>query len=379
MISPYNILARWPNTEPGFFALNRADLLLDLLGGGDKLSLGGTAVLQKLLLLLSEFDLPITSLEAVLHDEGLRSRLLARCRNASVSSYFARRFASVPKSTVAALERRMEALFASEGVRLALAGRTAPDFRLFQDEGRIVLVNCFGKSIPRSVRRLLQGLVLSDIGQSVFGRQRKENPFLWLCDEAQNFFLTPKLRDNMSDLLTMSRSFGSYFLYMTQNMATAVQDPRMLKILYTNLRWSFSMRGEPGDCAFLKPALPVTGRRVQPQADPFQEKRFYSIAEERALALEEVAHLPDRTGYLWLKTRAAEAIKIKTQELAMPQGQDLELATLPIRSDPTIGMRFARQEYERLIAERNREWAEEQGDLGGRLEKAYRRGRGEGR
>src|SRR5438128_5229530 len=139
-VSSYNILARWPNTEPGFFALNRADLLLDLLEGGDKLSLGGAAVLQKLLLLLSEFDLPITCLEAVLHDERLRSRLLARCRNASVSSYFARRFASVPKPTLAALERRMEALFASEGVRLALAGRTAPDFRLFQDEGRIVLV-----------------------------------------------------------------------------------------------------------------------------------------------------------------------------------------------------------------------------------------------
>ena len=153
----------------------------------------------------------------------------------------------------------------------------------------------------------------------------------------------------------------------------------MLKILYTNLRWSFSMRGEPDDCAFLKSALPVTGRRVQPQADPFQEKRFYSIAEERALALEEVAHLPDRTGYLWFKTRAAEAIKIKTQELAMPQGRDLELATLPIRSDPTIGMRLSRKEYERLMAERDREWAEEPGDLGTRLEKEYRRGRGEGR
>ena len=38
----------------------------------------------------------------------------------------------------------------------------------------------------------------------------------------------------------------------------------------------------------------------------------------------------------------------------MPQGRDLELATLPIRTDPSIGMRFSRQEYERLIAERDR-------------------------
>ena len=42
-VSPFNILARWPNAEPDFFAWNRADLLLDLLPGSDKLSLSGVA------------------------------------------------------------------------------------------------------------------------------------------------------------------------------------------------------------------------------------------------------------------------------------------------------------------------------------------------
>src|SRR2546427_7994820 len=145
----------------------------------------------------------------------------------------------------------------------------APDFRRFQDEGKIVLLNCFGENISRGVRRLLQALVLSDIRQAVFARRQKDISYLWLCDEAQNFFLTEKERDNMTDLLTMSRSFGAYFVFLTQNMSTAVQDPRMLKILYTNIRWSFSMRGEPGDCAFLKAVLPVTGRALRPQASPF--------------------------------------------------------------------------------------------------------------
>jgi hypothetical protein len=375
-VSPYNILARWPGAEPDFFASSRADLLLDLLEGGDGLSLGGTAVLQKLLLLLSEFNLPITILTDVLHDEALRNRLLGRCENASVTSYFARQFASVPKPTLAALERRMEALFASEGVRLTLAGTTAPEFRLFRDEGKIVLVNCFGKNIARSVRRLLQGLVISDIRQSVFARKRKVSPFLWLCDEAQTFFSTAKLRDNMSDLLTMSRSFGSYFLYLTQNIATAVPDGRSLATLHTNTRWTFSMRGEPSDCVFLKPALPVTGRRVRPQADPFAEKSFYKIAEERALALEEMANLPDRVGYLWFKALSAEAIKIKTQELAFPQGRKLESATLSLQRDPSLGLRLSRQEYERLIAERDREWQEEDGNMAASLESAYQRTRG---
>ncbi len=153
----------------------------------------------------------------------------------------------------------------------------------------------------------------------------------------------------------------------------------MLKTVYTNIKWSFSMRGEPGDCAFLKSVLPLTGRKLRPQASPFQEKSFYSLAEERGTALEEIAHLPDRVGYLWLKARAGEAIKIRTQELAIPQGRTLEEAIAPIRRDPTIGTRFSRKEYERLIAERDRKWtAEEQGDLGATLRKAYQRARGKG-
>lgn len=378
-VSSYNILARWPEAEPDFFALNRADLLLDLLPGPDKLSLGGTSVLHKLLLLLSEFGLPITHLNEVLHNEQLRNRLVARTSNDTAQRYFNRQFASEPKPTIEAIARRMEALFASEGVRLSLSGNTAPDFRLFQDEGKIVLVNCFGETISRSVRRLLQGLVLSDIRQSVFARRKKERAFFWCLDEAQNFFVTEKLRENMSDLLSMSRTFGSHFLYLTQNMGTAVQDPRIMKILTTNIRWSFSMRGEPGDCEFLKSALPVTGRKARPQANPFAEESYYSLAEERAMALDEIARLPDRVGYLWLKARSAEVLKIRTQELVIPQGPELERATLRLSRDATFGQRVSRKDYERLVAERDQAWAAEpEGDFGATLAEAYERVRGDG-
>ena len=377
-VSSYNVLARWPNAEPDFFASNRADLLLDLLPGGEKLSLGASALLQKSILLLSEFNLPITYLNDLLHDEALRRRLLVSAKNRSVATYFMRQFAEVPRQTIAALSRRIDDLFASEGVRLALAGETAPDFRRFQDEGRIVLVNCFGDNISRGVRRLLQALVLSDLRQAVFARRQKDLAFLWFLDEAQNCFLTDKLRDNMSDLLTMSRSFGAYFVLLTQNMSTAVQDPRMLKILRTNTRWSFSMRGEPEDAAFLKAALPVTGRALRPQTNPFLERNFFTIPEERAMALDAITHLPDRVGFLWFKARSAEALKIETKALAIPQGQDLEDATEPLRSDPAIGLRTSRAEYTRRIAERDREWmGEAPGELGAVLAETYRRSRRE--
>jgi hypothetical protein len=375
-VTSYNILAPWAGSDLEFFAASRTDLLLDLLEGGDDLSLSGKAVLQKLILLLAEFRLPIGLLNSVIDNENLRRRLVARSRNENVAMYFTQRFPSVPKPTIAALQRRIEALLACEAVRLVLNGPSAPDFRRLQDQSAIVLVNCFGENISRGVRRLLHCLILSDGCRSVFARQEKEKSFLWVCDEAQNFFLTPTLRENMADVLTMGRSFGSYFLYLTQNVSTAVQDARILAILHTNIRWALALRGEPSDCAFLRSALPVTGRRLRPEMNPFAERSFYSLAEERALVLEEMGSLPDRTAYAWFKARSPEAIKIKTQELAVPQGGDLDMATRSIRRDPGIGMRLSRKEYERLIAERDREWREEAGDLGASLEQAYQRTRG---
>src|SRR5437867_3822086 len=88
---------------------------------------------------------------------GLLYRLLSECKDDSIKAYFARQFPAVPKATIAALQRRIQALFASSSVRLALAGNTAPNFRRFMDEGKIVLVNCFSQSISRDVRRVLQG------------------------------------------------------------------------------------------------------------------------------------------------------------------------------------------------------------------------------
>src|SRR6266404_555734 len=146
-VSPYNILSRWPYTERDFFVTSRLETLRELLPAGEKLSLRGATVLKNILTLLAEFNLPLTYMEAVLGDDAFRQKLLLRSKNAAVRIYFQRHFVQEGKQTIAALRARMEALFASEGVRLALLGTTAPDFRALQNEGQIVLINCAGPSI----------------------------------------------------------------------------------------------------------------------------------------------------------------------------------------------------------------------------------------
>src|SRR5438552_3494035 len=370
-VTSYNILARWPGLEPDFFAANRADVLMDLLPGSDKLSLGASGVLNKLILLLSEHGFPITDIGEIVGNERRRSRLVAQCHDRSLAVYFTRQFHQVPKSTLAALLRRIDALFTSDGVRLALGGISAPNFRQLQDEGKIVVVTSFGTTIARGVRRILQKLVFSDITHGVFARQKPEYPFLWLCDEAQNLFHTESLLDNAIDLLTTSRSFSTHFLFLTQDLHTAVHDPRTLRVLNTNTRWCMAMRGDPADCSFLKPALPITGRRPKPRPHPFAEQSLYSPAEERVLVHEDIASLPDREGYLWLKNRSAEAIRVVVADVPIPDGNALMRATSAIRMDASIGGRMSRKQYDQAIAPRDQERSDQVPDLATALKQRY--------
>jgi hypothetical protein len=285
-------------------------------------------------------------LNHVLNDEEFRQCLVAKCPNEEVRAYFSRHFAMEGKQTKEALRARMESLFASEGVKLALSGETAPDFRSLQNEGKIVLINCSGPTIARGVRLLLQGLVLSDIRQSIFARPvNPEVTYVWVADEAQNFFLTKQQQENMPDLLNMARAYGSFFHLLCQNLSTAVPDGRILEMLHTNMRWSLTLRGSPNDAAFLKSALPLTGRLRRPEAHPFREGTIYGAEEERSLTHASIASLPDREGYLWLKTRSPYAIRLRTPPIQIATGRAFRDVVEALRSDPSFGHRVSRHQH----------------------------------
>jgi hypothetical protein len=377
IVSPYNLIHRCHTVDPEFFADSRTDQFLDLLPARDTVSMNASALLRRAILLLSELSLSITSLPSLLCDESFRGSLLRRCVAVERRTDFERQFASTPKQTVAALTRRIEALLSSRSVRLALDGTAAPDFRALQDAGQIVLINTFGANLSRSVRQLLQAVVVGDVSQAVFARRRKESPFLWILDEAQNCFLTERLRDQMSDVLTQARSFGSFFLFVTQNISTAVHDSRLLSQLHTNIKWSFSMRGQPADCSFLKAALPVTARKLKPQTNPFEPPGAYTINEERAMELDSIANLPDRIGFLWLRSRSPEAIKMTTQSIDIPHGDALENAVRPLLSNPDFGNRVPRAACEAQLKHRDDTSPEPvPSNLSNALASAYARARG---
>jgi Helicase HerA, central domain len=372
-LTSYNIASPWSGSDLDFFANSRLDTLQELLPSGDGLSLRGSSIVKHVLRLLAEHHLPFSYFDRVLSSETFRTELLARSDDDDLKFYFRVHFPNESRATIAAVRARIaSSLFGSLSIKLALSGQDAPDFRCLQDEGKIVLINCAGPNIPRTTARTLQALFLSDIRQAVFARST-QTPYLWVCDEAQNFFRTRQLRENMVDLLTMSRSFGSFFLYLTQNFSTAVQDGETLETFHTNIRWSLSLRGSSHDGAFLQTALPLTGRMRKPWANPYAQPEFYSPSEERGQLLGGLAHLPDRVGWLWLKSLTGEAMKIKTRTLKLPTGEAFQGTVGRLRADARIGHRTARDAYLAEIARRDGEYVtREEPDKIEQLKKSYR-------
>jgi hypothetical protein len=148
----------------------------------------------------------------------------------------------------------------------------------------IVLINCASPNIPRTTARILQALFLSDIRQSVFAGGRIPH-FSGFATRRKTSSAPPQLRESMDELLRLSRSYGSFFCFLTQNLHTAVRDGDLLENIHTNIRWSLSLRSTPRDAAFLQPALPLTGRLPKPRTNPYAPPEYYSLNEERQARL----------------------------------------------------------------------------------------------
>jgi len=375
-ITPFNLLARWPDADPDAFAAHQVELLLDLVPDGDALKLAA-APLKTLVQILSapEISGSVIDLIQVLDDEIRFADMLARCVDATLLDTVRRQFGSLSRSTKSALRRRLEVLTSSVNVARMFVGRTAPDFRRFQDDGCFVLVNCAGPNISGRLAQFLNTLVVSNFCRAVYARGNPEIPFVVIADESQHLFASQTMREHLQDAGRLSRRYGTYFWFITQNLSASVPDPRLLRLLHTNVGWTWSGRGDPADCAFLKPVMPVAGRRMRPRREAFEAPRFYTDAEERALLIEETANLPNRTAYFSWKGQLSEALRLRTAQLDIPQGRELETAVLSLRSDPTIGQRLSRTAYDQSIRAREVKASVSAGNVESSLEGAYRQNR----
>ena len=87
------------------------------------------------------------------------------------------------------------------------------------------------------------------------------------------------------------------------------------------------------------------------------------------MVLDGIAHLPDREGYVWLKDRWSEAIRIRTQDLEMPSDPESVEA---FQKDASIGGRLTPERYKEIVEQRKQEWRQApNADLESSLKQAY--------
>ena len=318
LITPYNILARQQYLPEEAMVANRIDTISEQFSGLSDMSVRMKMILKYFFLLMAEFDLPLPSFEKLCADPLLLTSLVEKSQNVQIREYFLHRFDDESKATLLALRQRIDSLLVSEGVRLSLSASSAPDFATLQDQVSIILINTAGPTITRGVSELLQSLILSDIKQSVFRRSNPNQHFIWFLDEAQNLYKTAVNREHMADLLTMARSFGSFFVLLTQSLTSAVRNQDILNSILANVRWIVMLRSTLRDAEILAPSVPLTGTLTKAKHNPFEPVHYLSESEEMKVRLKEITKLPDRTAYLWLKAHLNTAVKITTPQVPLP-------------------------------------------------------------
>jgi len=318
LITPYNILARREYMADEIMIASRIDTISEQFSGLSEMSVRMKMILKYFFLLLAEFDLPLSFFERLCVDPLLLGALVERTQNPQLKNYFLSRFDDESKSTLLALRQRIDSLLISEGVRRSLSAPSAPDFAALQDQGSIILINTAGHNITRGISETLQGLILSDIKQSVFRRKNQKQKFIWFFDEAQNLYKTSANREHMVDLLTMARSFGSFFVLLTQSLTSATRDQDILNSILGNVRWIVMLRSTLRDAGLIAPAIPITGNMHKPRHNPFVPVQHLSESEELKERLNEVTRLPDHTAYCWLKAYLGKAVKIITPLVPPP-------------------------------------------------------------
>jgi hypothetical protein len=324
-ITPYNILVHQAELPDEIMVGNRIDTIAEQFSGLSEMSVRMKLIAKYLFLLLAEFDLPISYIERLCNDQVLMKALVEKSTNPQIRDYFLYRFEDESRSTMLALRQRIDSLLMSEGVRLSLSATSVPDFAALQDQGAIILINTAGRMITRGIAELLQGLVLSDIKQSIFRRSNSGQRFLWFFDEAQNLYKTSANKEHMVDLFTMARSFNSHLVLLTQSLTSAVRDADILNSITGNASWVVLLRSTLRDAELLSPAIPISGTMPKPKPNPFEPIHYFTDREELKLQLNEITKLPNRSAYCWLKAHLSKAVKITTP-LVLP---DHEIAGCP--------------------------------------------------
>jgi hypothetical protein len=310
-VIPYDILIPRQGESSAELVARRMETFGDILGREGQLSLRMLRMLRYFLGLLVEFSLSFASLEHLLEAPQLALALARESEGERLRHYFAEDFEKEKSSTLPALRYRLDHLLALTAVRFSFSAGERFDFQEKMDQGGVILINLAGAGPASPV---FQSLMLSDLRQATFARQRISLPFLWLVDEAQVLFDRASDKDNLATILCMSRSFGVHLVLITQSLGSTFGDSGFYQNLETNFRWLLLLRSGPKDAAIIRSGLRVTGM-IQSGSVRNGRPLYLTPEQEVRCLLQEIPNLPAQEAYFWLRGSGAKAMRMKTHTI----------------------------------------------------------------
>jgi hypothetical protein len=377
---PYGLLVPQKGESMERLVDRRMEVFDDVLGRDNQLSMRMSRMLRNVLLLAVEHKVALPLVEFFIGKSEISQALGSRSKNNRVSSYFRNEFERGCNTTAPALLARLDFLLRSEPLRQSFGSGQQVDLRTAMDQGVPILVSTGGPRLPRQLSQVIQSLVLSDLRQATFARKQVERPYTWFVDEAQTLMANPSDTGNLTDMLTMARSFGVGLVLMTQSIAGSSPDRAFLHQLETNTKWLTVFRCGSEDAGFIEAGLEPVGHVVR--ARESNGKPVYMTgAEEIREQLRQIACLPTHHAYTWIRNGGRPAARVRFPRVKLEGNLGAEIDRL--RVDGDLVLRQLREQEDRLRQlagahgrQRARKSKRGLGDILGRLDDVLGAGHG---
>lgn len=338
-LPPMNPLVREPALSIDLQALDVASCFEAVVDAGTGVRM--QTVLDWLLrLVIAVGQGSFLTVRRALQDTAVLEALVRQCTDRETVSYFLTRWTTEPQSAKNAVLARLDRLLALPATRLSLSATTALDFDAMLTTG-ITIVNL--GNVPAGltdVADFWSTWVFTKLVRAIYRRPATGigvPPAILLSDEWQSSVTRP-LISSMEDVLARARSRRVFLWLCCQQRAQVERVSGALwDIVAGQTTIQVLFRATIDDARAMRHVLPVTGRMPRLAPAPWDRSRaaspFLSPAEEREARVEEIAHLANRTAYLWDRRRPWPAVQFRTATLDLPDGK---------RAPPAIALQVGR-------------------------------------
>lgn len=265
----------------------------------------------------------LPELTALLGDPAALIAAAALSPHPEVRAFFSGR-ARLTAIALEGVRARLARLLRLPRTRLQLGASSCMSFR--DDLASKLVIADFGRPPLgcEDIARFWSSIFTLRFARAAMARTAEEarRPVLVAIDEWQEGLLGGRdAADQYERLLAMSRARGISLLLCSQSLAGAAKVSATLpKVVATNTNVQLLFRPSIEDARLMAHVLPITGRRRRPAPAPWEERArtpFMTASEEREARIAELAALPDRHFYLWLRRRAQSAVLVRARDLMM--------------------------------------------------------------